>query len=80
MWQHTSSAPVMCTVWRRELDSRLHTVRVGELQRIRDNAVKVQSKYLVQVTVQNYKKTAPSKIQNKRLHNKSNVGVFQPDY
>ena len=27
MWQHMFSMPVMRTVWRRELSSRLHTVR-----------------------------------------------------
>ena len=26
MWQHMFSMPAMFTVWRRELDSRLHTV------------------------------------------------------
>ena len=45
-----------------------------------ENAVKVQSKYLVQVAVQKYKKTASFKIQNKCLHNTSNVGIFQPHY
>jgi len=28
MWQHIFSIPVKRTVWRRELDSRLHTVRI----------------------------------------------------